>query len=164
MSKGKTKFLSLALLGAVAMMLCAPFAEGAEQTRETYKAEVEPICKVNSEASSRILKGVKTEVQKGKLKTAATKFTKAAAALKKTLKQLKAVPQPTADKAKLEQWLKTIGEEVTLFEGTAKKLKAGNKSGASAMSLRLTSTANRANNLVVGFEFNHCKANTSQYS
>ncbi len=164
MSKGKTKFLSLALLGAVAMMLAAPFAQGAEQTRETYKEQVEPICKVNSEASNRILKGVKKEVQKGNLKPASVKFTKAAAALKKTLSQLKGVPQPTADQAKLGQWLKTIGEEVKLFEGTAKKLKAGNKSGAQAMSLRLTSTANRANNLVVGFEFNYCKADTSKYS
>jgi hypothetical protein len=32
------------------------------------------------------------------------------------------------------------------------------------MSLRLTSTANRANNLVVGYEFNYCKADTSKFS
>jgi hypothetical protein len=164
MSKGKTKFLSLALLGAVAMMLCAPFAQGAEQTRQTYKEAVEPICQVNSEASGRILKGVKKEVQKGKLKPASVKFTKAAAALKSALTKLKAVPPPTADKSKLGQWLKMIGEEVKLFEGTAKKLKAGDKSGASAMSLRLESTATRANNLVVGFEFKYCKVEPSKYS
>jgi len=164
MSKGKMKFLSLALLGAVMMMLAAPFAQGAEQTRETYKEKVEPICKVNSEASGRILKGVKKEVQQGKLKPAAVKFEKAAKALKQALTGLKGVPPPTADQSKITQWLKMIGEEVKLFEGTAKKLKAGNKSGAQAMSLKLTSTANRANNLVVGFEFNYCKVDTSKFS
>jgi hypothetical protein len=164
MSKGKMKLLPLALLGAVAMMLTAPLAQGAEQTRETYKAAVEPICKANSKASSRILKGVKKEVRKGKLKPASVKFKKAARALKKALNQLRKVPPPSADKAKLNKWLKMIGEEVKLFEATSRKLKAGKKSAASAMSLRLESTATRANNLVVGFEFHYCKVEPSKYS
>jgi hypothetical protein len=164
MSKGKTKFLLLALLGAVAMMLAAPLAQGAEQTRETYKEAVEPICHANSNAFGRILKGVKKEVKKGKLKPASVKFKKAAKALKKTLGELKTVEQPSADKALLGKWLKMIGEEVKLFEATSKKLKAGKKSAASAMSLRLESTATRANNLVVSFEFKYCKVEPSKYS
>ena len=74
-------------------------------TREGYVAAVEPICKANTEASGKILKGVKGEVRAGKLKPAAAKFARAATALKKTWRQLSAVPKPTADTAKLSKWL-----------------------------------------------------------
>ncbi|HEV7563672.1 MAG TPA: hypothetical protein VGO24_09245 [Solirubrobacterales bacterium] len=156
---------SMALGGLVAaLLLGAPFASGAEQTRESYTAQVEPICKSNTEASGRILKGVKGIVRAGKLTVAGAKFTKAAQALKKTLNQLRAVPPPTADKARLEKWLGYIKEEVELLERTAQKLKAGNKTGAQEMAVRLTYTANRANNQVLSFEFKYCRANPSQFA
>jgi gas vesicle protein len=162
MSDTKTRTL-FAVLGAMALLLAAP-ALGAEQTRESYTEAVEPICKSNAEASDRILDGVKQEVRQGKLKVAAAKFTKAAAALKQTLRQLKAVPKPTTDAAKLDKWLGFIKNEVELFERTAKKLKAGDKIGAQTMAVRLTSTANKANNQVLTFEFKYCRVDPSQFT
>ncbi len=159
------KLLASAAIGAIALTAAAPLALAAEeQTRETYVAAVEPICKTNADVSGRILDGVKSEVRQGKLKPAAAKFTKAAAALKKTLKQLKAVPKPTADAARLDKWLGYIKTEVELFEQTAKKLKAGDKNGAQRLALRLTSTANQANNQVLAFEFRYCRVNPAQFS
>jgi hypothetical protein len=156
---------SMALGGLVAALLLAtPFASGAEQTRESYTAQVEPICKTNTEASGRILKGIKGMVKAGKLKPAATKFSKAAQALKKTLNQLRAVPPPSSDKARLEKWLGYIKDEVELLERTAQKLEAGNKTGAQEMAVRLTYTANRANNQVLPFEFKYCRANPAQFT
>ena len=160
----RTRTLVLATVGAMVLLLAAPLARGAEQTRETYTEAVEPICKSNAEASDRILDGVKGEVRQGKLKIAAAKFTKAAAALKKTLVQLKGVPKPSADQARLDKWLGYIKAEVELFERTAKKLKAGDKIGAQRMAVRLTSTANKANNQVLTFEFRYCRVNPSQYT
>jgi hypothetical protein len=87
-------------LAAAALALMAPLAFGAGVTRESYVAAVEPICKANTKANERILAGVRPEVRQGKLKLAA-EFAKAATALKKTLSQLRAVPQPKADKPKL---------------------------------------------------------------
>jgi hypothetical protein len=156
--------MALGAVGALSLLLVAPVALGAEQTREGYTATVEPICKVNTVANERILDGVQSEVKAGKLKPAATKFSKAASALKKTLTQLKAVPQPTADKAKLTKWLGYIKSEAELFEKTAAKLKAGDKVGAQAMAIRLTHTANLANNQVLGFEFNYCQVDPSQFT
>jgi hypothetical protein len=146
------------------LLSTASLALGAEQTRETYTAQVEPICKVNTAANERILKDVKSEVKTGKLKPAAASFAKAASALKKTLAQLKAVPQPSADTAKLTKWLGYIEDEAELFEKTAAKLKAGNKNGAQAMAIRLTHTANLANNQVLAFEFNYCRVDPSQFT
>ena len=135
----------------------------AEETRDTYKAQVEPICQRNAEADSRILKGVKANVKAGKLKLAATQFSKAATALKKALNQLQAVPKPPADSAKLTKWLGYIKTEVELFEKVSKKLKAEDKSGAQRMALQLTSTVNRANNTVLAYEFKYCRVQTSQF-
>jgi hypothetical protein len=164
MNKKWMKPGALAALAAVGMLLVAPMALAAEQTREGYVEAVEPICKTNTEANDRILNGVKAEVRQGKLKTAAAKFTKAAAALKKAVKQLKAVPKPPADTAKLDKWLSYIDEEVELFERTAKKLKANDKNGALSMATRLTTAARKANNQVLSFEFKYCQVDPSQIS
>jgi hypothetical protein len=164
MSKMRIRSIGLGALGALVLLSTASLALGAEQTRETYTAQVEPICKANTVANERILKDVKSEVKAGKLKPAAVSFAKAAKALKKTLTQLKAVPQPAADSAKLTKWLGYIKGEAELFEKTAEKLKAGDKNGAQAMAIRLTHTANLANNQVLAFEFTDCRVDPSQFT
>jgi hypothetical protein len=161
---GKKSFAALSIVVLSLTMLATPFAEATEVTRESYKEAVEPICKTNVQADEKILKGVKGKVKAGKLKAAASQFSKAATALQKALNQLKAVPQPTADQAKLAKWLKYIEEEVSLFQQTAKKLKAGDKNGATAMQIRLTHTANQANNQVLSFEFKYCRVETAKFT
>lgn len=156
--------MALVAVAVVAVGLLAQVAIGAEQTRESYIAQVEPICKVNTKANERILKGVRAEVRAGKLKLAAAQFSKAGTALKKALAQLRDVPQPTADKAKLTKWLDYIKTEVQLLERVAAKLKAGNKFGAQTTAIRLTQIANLANAEVVDFEFRYCRANPSLFT
>lgn len=163
MTKTMIRSMGLAGSAALALLLMATLASGAEPTRESYTAKVEPICKKNTASSERILDGVKTEVRTGKLKPAATQFAKAASALKQTLAQLKAVPQPSADKAKLTKWLGYIGVEAELFEQTAAKLKAGDKAGAESLTTKLTQTVNLANLQVLAFEFDYCHAEASQF-
>lgn len=161
---GKKSFAALSAVVLTLSMLAAPFAEAAEVTRESYKEAVEPICRTNTKANERILKGVRQKVKKGKLKPAATQFTKAAKSTHRALGKLKAVPQPTADEARLSRWLKYIQQEEGYFRKIAKKLKAGNKNGAFKMQLQLEHTANQANNTVLPFEFKYCKVNPSKFS
>jgi hypothetical protein len=161
---GKKSFGLLSVLVMVFSMMAVPFAQAAEVTRESYTEAVEPICKVNTEANERILKGVRSKFKSGKLKAAATQFSKAGTALTKTVKQLKTIEQPTADKAKLAKWLKYVEEEASLFQQTAKKLNAGDKGGAQAMVIRLTHNANQANNQVLGFEFRYCRFEPSKFT
>lgn len=163
MSKFKSNAMKFALAAALALLVSVPLAFAAEQTRESYVAQVEPICKSNTKANEQILKGVKAEVRAGKLKPAATQLSKAAKALKRTLAQLKAVRQPSADKAKLTKWLGYIKIEVELFERTAKKLKAGDKPGAERMSVLLTHESNLVNDAVLGFNFHYCHAEPSKF-
>jgi Tfp pilus assembly major pilin PilA len=160
------RLLAFTVAAMIALSLTALAAAAVDpaQTRESYVAQADPICKVNTEANSKILKGVRQLVRDDKLKPAAGKFSKAAAALRKTLGQLRAVPQPPADVARLGRWLKLIGEEADLLQTTSTKLRKGDKFGAQKMAVRLTQTANRANNEVLGFEFRYCDANPSQFT
>lgn len=168
-TRGRTEVgkKSIAMLSAVCVvftMLSGPFAAAAEVTRESYKAAVEPICKRNTKANERILKGVRKKVRTGKLKPAGVQFIKAGRALHRAIKQLRAVPQPTADKARLTKWLKYVREEEKLFLKAGKKLKAGQKNAAQVLVLRLNRNATRANNQVLPFEFKYCRFNTSKFT
>lgn len=161
---GKKSFAALSAVVLTLSMLASPLAMAAEVTRESYKEAVEPICKSNTEANERILKGVRQKVKAGKLKAAGTQFEKAGKALHKALVQLKAVPQPSADEAKLAKWLKYVGEEEKLFLKGAKQLKAGDKNGAQATVIRLNHNANQANNQVLAFEFKYCRFEPSKFT
>jgi hypothetical protein len=142
-----------------ALAIAAP-----EQTRESYVAQVEPICKTNTKANERILAGAEKKVKEGKLKVAAGQFTQASTAFGKAVKQIRAVPQPVADQAKLTKWLGYLGEEQKLLGEIGKALKAGSKSKAQTLSVRLTHNGNLANNTVLGFEFNYCLIDSSRFS
>src|SRR6478735_3706357 len=107
--------LKLTAVVAAILVFAVPMALGAELSRDEYVAKVEPICEANSQANERILKGVRDKVRTGKLDAAGAQFTQAAAALKQTLVQLKAVPAPAADAAKLTKWLGYVKTEADLF-------------------------------------------------
>jgi len=154
----------LAALAGAALILLSSTAVAAEQTREGYVAAVEPICKANTKANERILSGVRKQVKEGELKAAGVQFSKAAKALKKTIGELKAVPQPSADAARLGKWLSLVKTEADLFEAVATKLKAGEKTAAQAMVVRLTHNANLANNQVLAFEFTNCRLEPSKFT
>jgi hypothetical protein len=157
------KLRAVAATTAIFFSLLA-LASAAEATRETYVAAVEPICQANTKANEKILAGVRTEVKQGKLAPAAAQFAKAGAALKRTLNQLRAVPQPPADKARLAKWLGYVKGEVALFESIAEKLRAGDKAGAERISVGLTEEATRANVQVLPFEFRYCRAEPSKFT
>lgn len=152
------------ILAAVSLALLAPLAFAAEISRSEYVAKVEPICKVNAKANERILKGVRSLVRRNKLRLAAAKFAKAGAALKKTYRQLKAVPQPTADEARLAKWLRYVKIEADLFTRVAKKLRAGQRGAAQTLVNRLTRNANRANATVLAFNFRYCRFEPSKFT
>jgi hypothetical protein len=158
------------MFAAAAMVLVAAGAFSAlaiaapEQTRESYVAQVEPICKTNAKADERLLGGVRAQIKKGELRVAAGKFAQAATASGKAVKQLGAVPQPLADQAKLKKWLGYLGDEQKLLGEIGKALKAGKKSKAFELSARLEHNGSLANNSVLVFEFNYCLIESSRFS
>jgi hypothetical protein len=154
-----------ATITLVALCLVLALPAGAEEvTRTSYREAAEPICRANVEANERILAGVRSEVKRGKLKLAARRFRRAAVALHGTLGELKRLPRPQADRARLGRWLGFIATEVRLLEKTSRYLAAGEKGAAEGMVVRLKSVANRANNAVFAFEFEYCRLDPARFS
>jgi hypothetical protein len=159
-----TRLATTSLSFTLALLLLTSVASADTTERDAYKAQVEPICRANKSASDKYLTGVKTLVRKDKLKQAGVAFAKAATALEKAQKQLAAVPQPPADSAKLTKWLSEIKREVALMRAIGKKFKAGDKSKATSLAVKLQNHANKANNQVIVFQFNYCRIDPSHYS
>ena len=147
----------------VALMLVAS-AFAAEVSREEYKEAAEPICKASAKSNEQILAGVRTEVKRGQLKTAAAKFAKASREQAQTLHELEALPRPSADEARLTKWFSYLEIEAELFATAGKKLKAGDKAGAQHVFTKLSLNINKANNQVLPFGFNYCRLNAAKLS
>lgn len=153
-----------ALCAAAATLLVIPAAFGAELTRDEYVARVEPICKRNTEANSRIFEGAKGEVQAGKLKKASKRFSRAAVALGRTVGQIDRVPKPATDAAKLSRWAGYLRREGDLLGEIGKALRQEKKGKAQGLSVRLRRNSNLANNTVLAFGFRYCRIDPSRFS
>jgi hypothetical protein len=148
---------------ALAALAAVPLAGAAELTRDEYVARAEPICKRNTEANQRIFQGAAAQVKAGKLKAASTHFTRATTAFEKTIAQLKAVPQPVADEAKLAKWLGYLQSESSYLGQIAKALAREDKAKAQTLSVRLNRNSNLANNTVLAFGFDYCKIDPARF-
>ena len=151
-----------AAIVAVATAVPAASAEDS-QTRESYVAQVEPICKANVEANKRIFKGAKGEVNRGELKKASRRFSRAATAFAQTIGQMEAVPKPAADTAKLDRWFDLLRDEKDYIRRIGKALAAEQRSKAEAISVQLNRNSTRANNAVLGFGFDYCRIEPSRF-
>jgi hypothetical protein len=160
-SARKSSLPLLGLAAAVVLLVAAPVALAVTQAE--YKEAVEPICKQNSETSTTILKGVKTQVQQDKLVPAGKRFIRASSALGKAVTQIAAEPQPTEDETKLDKWIGYLKQEKVYLQKIGQALKAGNKFKAQQYAVKLNQNNNRANSTVISFGFNHCRIDSSKF-
>jgi hypothetical protein len=147
-----------------AALLAVPALAAAELSRDEYVARVDPICKANVEANSRIFDGAKEKVKAGKLKQASGHFKRAATALGKTIKQIEQVPRPAADEVKLVRWLDLLRAEQDYFQKIGEALAAGKKYKAQTLSVKLNRNSNKANNAILFLDFKECRIDPSRFS
>lgn len=150
----------LCLALAATAMTSAPTALAADTSRDEFVERAEPICKTNVEA----FKGAKGKVKKGKLKSASGHFMRAVRAFGKTVSQLKAVPRPAADEARLRRWFALLEEERLLVEKIGRALAAEQKRKAESFSLDLNRNSNKANNAALAFGFDYCRIEPSRFN
>jgi hypothetical protein len=160
---GRKLVAPLGVVASIAVFV-VPLASAAEVSRDEYVARVEPICKTNVDANVKIFKGAKEEVKADELKKGSKHFLRAATALNKTIKQLKAVPQPSADAAKLKKWIGYLEAESSFFLRIGKALAANDKYKAQNLSVKLNRNSNLANNSVLAFGFDYCRIDSSRFS
>jgi hypothetical protein len=155
--------LCLALTAALLVIVPTALGAEAELTRDEYVARVEPICKRNTQANSKILKGVKGQVQQGKLKPAGVRFIHASGVLNRSTAQIVKVPQPAADAAKLGKWIGYLKNEGKFLGLIGKSLKSGDKYRAQKLAVKLNKNNNQANNTVISFGFKECRIESSRF-
>jgi len=163
------KFSWLSVLGlalVTALLVAVPVAMAAEETgidREEYVERVEPICKANTDANSRILKGVKEQVKGGALVPAGKRFVRASSALGTAVGKIAAVPQPAEDATKLTKWIGYLKHEKTFLQKIGAALKAKDKFHAQKLAVELNKNNNKANNTVISFGFKECRIDSSRF-
>lgn len=150
---------------AIALLVSAPSALAIlnPPTEAEYVETVEPICKSNSEANSKILKGVKEQVKHDELVPAGARFVRASSALGKTVTQIANVPQPTVWKTKLTKWIGYLQQEKTYLQQIGQALKAKDKYHAQKLAVQLNRNNNRANSTVIGIPFHECRIESSRF-
>ena len=74
------------------------------------------------------------------------------------------MPQPVADAPRLTKWVGLLGKERTILAQIGKALRAHKKSQAQRLTVKLTHNSNRANNTVLGFEFDYCLIDSSRFT
>lgn len=158
-----SSLLKLGLALVATLLVAVPVALAATPAQQEYADQVEPICKANSEANSRILKGVKAQVQKDELVPAGKRFIQASGVLGKTVTQIAKVPQPDEYAAKLEKWIGYLKSEKTYLQQIGSKLKAKDKYHAQKLAVQLNNNNNKANNTVITFPFKECRIDSSRF-
>lgn len=154
----------LAAVAAGVFAVAAAATTSPAQTRESYSAAVEPICKSNTKANEQILDGVEREVKKNKLKPAAAQFAKAATAFGSATNQIARVPQPVDDAARLTKWIGLLEAQEANLRKISKYLAAGKKGPAQHELAKLEVNRNQANTTVLPFEFNYCRIEPGRFN
>lgn len=150
-------FLTAALLPAVT----APAAEA--PTRDEYVERLETICKPDAEATQRAMKGARADIRAERLAVAAAKFAKATRIFGATVKQISAVPRPSADTAKLGKWFTYLRRQESYLGQITEQLRQDHAIKAQRLTARFIHNGNLANNVVLAFGFDWCSFKFSRY-
>ncbi len=142
---------------AVALLAVAPLARGEEQTRETYKAQVEPLCQANREANDRIMSGAQKRVNTGKLEAAGKQFTRVSRSFGGLVGRLAAVPPPPADTHRVERWVELMRLLEARLRLVGRYFEEGLKIKATHESILAERSGLSANNISIVFHFHYCR-------
>jgi hypothetical protein len=142
---------------AIALLAVAPLAHGEEQTRESYKAQVEPICQANRAANERIMAGARDRVNSGKLALAGKQFIRVSVSFGGLIEKLAPVPPPPADQRRVERWFDSMRLLQQRLRLVGNFYKAGEEIRATHESILAERSGLSANNTSIVFHFHYCR-------
>jgi hypothetical protein len=147
-----------------ALMLLAPAASAAEApTRDEYVERLEAICKPDALATQKAMKGARGDIRAERLAAAAGKFAKATSIFGSTVREIAAVPRPSADTARLGKWFTYLKRQESYLRQITEQLRQDRAIKAQRLTARFIHNGNLANNVVLAFGFNYCSFKFSRY-
>jgi hypothetical protein len=157
MSQGMRKTLATIAALAPLALAVAPLAHAEEQTRESYKAQVEPICQANREANERIMAGAKKRIDGNELKPAGKQFFRLSASLGGMIRKLAKVPPPATDSHRIERWLEIIELLKERVRLVGKYFVEGLKIKGNHEAVLAERAGISANNTTIVLHFHYCR-------
>jgi hypothetical protein len=150
---------ALGILAAIAVvtLAVAPLAHGEEQTRESYTARVEPLCKTNRKANERIMAGARERINKDEFEPVGKQFVRVSESFGGLIKRLATVPPPPADDHRIERWFEQMRLLKTRLRTVGKYYKAGEEIKAAHESILAERSGISANNIGIVFHFRFCR-------
>lgn len=134
-----------------------PLAQGEEQTRESYKAQVEPICQANRRANERIMAGARQRASRNKLKPAGLQFIHLSRSFGDLLGRLAKVPPPETDVRRIGHWLHSIKLLKSRIRLVGKYYIEGQKIRGNHEAIHAQRAGISANNTTVPLHFHYCR-------
>jgi hypothetical protein len=151
-----------AICAALALPALAA-ADAQAPTRDEYVARLERICKPETEATQRAMKGASADVKAERLEVAARKFAKASAIFAATTKKMAAVPRPAGDEARLKTWFGYLKQQEKYLREITTQLRSGRLIKAQRLLSRFIHNGHLANYTVLAFGFDYCGFEFSRY-
>lgn len=157
-----TRIWAIVAAGVAALALSGIARAEDPLTREGYEAQVEPICKENTEANSHIFAGLRRGTAHRR-EVAGRRFIRAANAFGQATSQIAVVPPPPGYEIKLAKWVQHLRIIEANLRKFGKALKQGVQQRIVTAELKLRSSGNAANNVVYDFDFHYCKITSSRF-
>ena len=159
-----SRTIPITLILAVALSIAAATAPAAEApTRDEYVEGLEKICKPDALATQRAMKGARGDIRAERFDAAAKKFAEATAIFGGNVKEISAVPRPSADTAKLGKWFTYLKRQEAYLGQVTAQLRQDHPTKALRLIQRFIHTGNLANNVVLAFGFDWCSFEFSRY-
>lgn len=142
---------------AVVLLAIAPPAHSAEQTRETYKAQIEPICEANRSANERIMAGARKRINRDELEPAGKQFIQVSASFGGLIKRLLTISPPAADEHRVDRWFEQMRLLKTRLRNVGKYYREGKEIKAAHESILAERSGISANNISIVFKVRYCR-------
>jgi hypothetical protein len=142
---------------AAALLAAVPLAHAEEQTRETYKAQVEPICEANRKANERIMDGAQRRINKREYGAVGKQFIRVSESFGGLIPRLAAVPPPVGDERRVERWFEQMRLVKTRLRQTGKYYREGEDIKAAHEAILAERSGIAANNISIVFKVRNCR-------
>jgi hypothetical protein len=144
-------------VSVVVLLVSAPPVLGAEQTRESYKAEIEPICEANRSANERIMAGARERINRDEFEPVGKQFIRVSTSFGGLIKRLAPIPPPAADKRRVERWFEQMRLLKTRLRNVGKYYREGKEIKAAHESILAERSGISANNISIVFKVRYCR-------
>jgi hypothetical protein len=141
----------------VSLLAVTPLARGEEQTRESYKAQVEPLCQANRQANERIMQGAQKRINKHEFEPVGKQFVRVSESFGGLIRRLAGVSAPPADEHRVDRWFEQMRLLKTRLRLVGRYYRERLEMKAAHEAVLAERAGITANNTSIVFHFHYCR-------